>query len=162
MQLEFPAQLSTMKCSLFLSVTLTVAPIVLAQNSTTNRTMRRVEYNGIPYNTTVETALIPELQTPNDAIIRITKAALCGSDLHYYRGFTPSEGDIGHEAIGYIEALGEGVSTHTVGDYVVLPAIVYDQSIQLAPTGSSSVTHTGMQGQCPERLLAIARSKMLY
>ncbi|KAI8930895.1 hypothetical protein NX059_011910 [Plenodomus lindquistii] len=130
-----------------LAVTLTAAPFVHAQNSTGNRTMQRIEYNGIPFNTTVETVPIPELRYPSDAIIRITKAALCGSDLHYVRGFTTSSGDIGHEAMGYVEALGDGVKRHSVGDYVVLPAINYAGGVQMAPEQSNTDQNTGMQGQ---------------
>ena len=37
----------------------------------------------------VETVPDPKIQDPNDVIVRITKSAICGSDLHFYRGYVP-------------------------------------------------------------------------
>lgn len=85
--------------------------------------MRGVVYSGIPYNVTVQDLPIPTLQAPTDAIVRITTAAICGSDLHMYHGV---EGGtvpwgMGHEAIGYISDIGDAVSTLELGNYVVIP-----------------------------------------
>jgi threonine dehydrogenase-like Zn-dependent dehydrogenase len=66
----------------------------------------------------------PKILNPRDAIIRVTRTAICGSDLHIYDGFIPSmhEGDIlGHEFMGEIMELGPGVKNLQVGDRVVVP-----------------------------------------
>jgi threonine dehydrogenase-like Zn-dependent dehydrogenase len=63
----------------------------------------------------------PALSEPGDAIVRVTRAAICGSDLHYVRGKTPlAPGDvIGHEAAGVVERVGSAVTRFAPGDRVV-------------------------------------------
>jgi threonine dehydrogenase-like Zn-dependent dehydrogenase len=63
------------------------------------------------------------LRQPTDAVIRIVRACICGSDLWPYRGLTPAEGPrrMGHEAIGLVEEVGPAVTTVKVGDTVVMP-----------------------------------------
>jgi threonine dehydrogenase-like Zn-dependent dehydrogenase len=66
----------------------------------------------------------PKILSPRDAIVRITSTAICGSDLHLYNGFVPTmeKGDIlGHEFMGEVVELGDGVSNLKVGDRVVVP-----------------------------------------
>jgi threonine dehydrogenase-like Zn-dependent dehydrogenase len=66
----------------------------------------------------------PKLLSPRDAIVRVTSTAICGSDLHLYNGFVPTmeKGDIlGHEFMGEVVELGDGVSNLNVGDRVVVP-----------------------------------------
>ncbi len=66
----------------------------------------------------------PEIINPQDAIIRITKTAICGSDIHLYNGFIPTmeSGDIlGHEFMGIVEEVGREVKTLKRGDRVVIP-----------------------------------------
>ncbi len=66
----------------------------------------------------------PKIINPKDAIIRITKTAICGSDLHLYGGFIPSmeSGDIlGHEFMGIVEEVGSDVKKLKRGDRVVVP-----------------------------------------
>ena len=66
----------------------------------------------------------PKLLNPRDAIIRVTRTAICGSDLHIYDGFIPSmhEGDIlGHEFMGEVMEVAPGVRNLQVGDRVVVP-----------------------------------------
>ncbi|MBV8369776.1 MAG: glutathione-independent formaldehyde dehydrogenase [Candidatus Eremiobacteraeota bacterium] len=76
-----------------------------------------------PYKVAVEQVDEPRLQEPTDAILRLTTAAICGSDLHMYEGRTPIEpGQVfGHENMGVIEQVGGAVRTVKVGDRVVLP-----------------------------------------
>ena len=66
----------------------------------------------------------PEIINPHDAIIRITRTAICGSDLHLYGGFIPAmeSGDIlGHEFMGIVEEVGSEVKKLKRGDRVVVP-----------------------------------------
>lgn len=74
----------------------------------------------------VETLTVadPQLLNPHDAIIKITRTAICGSDLHLYDGFIPTmeSGDIlGHEFMGIVEEVGKDVTTLHRGDRVVVP-----------------------------------------
>jgi threonine dehydrogenase-like Zn-dependent dehydrogenase len=64
----------------------------------------------------------PEILDPRDAVIRVTAAAICGSDLHFYGGKAPmSPGDgIGHEGVGVVEVVGEDVERFAAGDRVVV------------------------------------------
>lgn len=66
----------------------------------------------------------PSILNPHDAVIRITRTAICGSDLHLYDGFIPTmeEGDIlGHEFMGTVEEVGRDVNNLQRGDRVVVP-----------------------------------------
>jgi threonine dehydrogenase-like Zn-dependent dehydrogenase len=66
----------------------------------------------------------PKILNPDDAIVRITSTAICGSDLHLYNGFIPSmeKGDIlGHEFMGEVVEVGRDVKKLKVGDRVVVP-----------------------------------------
>lgn len=69
----------------------------------------------------------PTIQDPNDAIIRITASAICGTDLHMVRGTMPGmvPGTImGHEAVGVVEETGKNVRNLRVGDRVVVPSTI--------------------------------------
>ena len=65
---------------------------------------------------------VPRLEDAGDAIVRVTTAAICGSDLHFLHGKAPLEpGDVmGHEAVGVVEAVGGEVSRVAPGDRVVI------------------------------------------
>ena len=65
----------------------------------------------------------PTIQEPTDAIVKVTSAAICGSDLHMYENRAPIEDGkvLGHEIIGIIDEVGEGVEQLKPGDRVVLP-----------------------------------------
>jgi threonine dehydrogenase-like Zn-dependent dehydrogenase len=66
----------------------------------------------------------PKILNPHDAIIKVTTAAICGSDLHLYNGVIPSmeKGDIlGHETMGEVMEVGPLVEKVKVGDRIVIP-----------------------------------------
>lgn len=66
----------------------------------------------------------PRILNPQDAIIKVTTAAICGSDLHLYNGYIPTmeKGDIlGHETMGEVMEVGPGVRKLKVGDKIVIP-----------------------------------------
>ena len=74
----------------------------------------------------VETVPDPKILNPRDAIIKVTKTCICGSDLHLYNGFMPmmEQGDIvGHEFMGEVVEVGSGINSDKlkVGDRVVVP-----------------------------------------
>lgn len=74
----------------------------------------------------VETQTVddPRLLNPHDAIIKVTRTAICGSDLHLFDGFIPTmeQGDIlGHEFMGIVEEVGSAVDNLKRGDRVVVP-----------------------------------------
>jgi threonine dehydrogenase-like Zn-dependent dehydrogenase len=64
----------------------------------------------------------PRVLDAGDAIVRVTTAAVCGSDLHFYTGKAPlSQGDVmGHEAVGVVESVGDGVRRFEPGGRVVV------------------------------------------
>jgi threonine dehydrogenase-like Zn-dependent dehydrogenase len=66
----------------------------------------------------------PKIEQSNDAIIRVTSTAICGSDLHLYGVLGPylKPGDVlGHEAMGVVEEVGSEITNLSVGDRVVIP-----------------------------------------
>ncbi|WEV50805.1 zinc-dependent alcohol dehydrogenase family protein [Lactobacillus sp. ESL0731] len=65
----------------------------------------------------------PKIEHEGDAIIRVVRASVCGSDLWWYRGLSQrkSGSTIGHEAIGVVEEVGSGVKNIKVGDFVIVP-----------------------------------------
>ncbi|WP_431049284.1 zinc-dependent alcohol dehydrogenase [Roseateles sp. L2-2] len=72
----------------------------------------------------VETVPDPVLAADDDILLRVTATAICGSDLHIYRGKIPDmkSGDIlGHEFMGVVEDVGRGVTHLKRGDRVVVP-----------------------------------------
>lgn len=76
------------------------------------------------YDVRVETVPDPRLLNPRDAIIKVTTAGICGSDLHLYDGYIPTmqQGDIlGHENMGEVVEIGREVKNLQVGDRVVVP-----------------------------------------
>lgn len=76
------------------------------------------------HNVAVETVPDPVLEADDDIILRVTATAICGSDLHIFRGKIPGmeAGDIlGHEFMGIVEETGRGVTQLKRGDRVVVP-----------------------------------------
>ncbi len=84
--------------------------------------MKAVVYKG-PRQIAVEEVEDPTLQEPTDILVKVTSAAICGSDLHMYEGRTDVEPGriLGHEIIGVVEEVGSAVDQLKPGDRVVLP-----------------------------------------
>lgn len=69
-------------------------------------------------------APIPEIKHPQDAIIKVTRTCICGSDLHLYNGNVPDTrvGSVfGHEFVGIVSETGSDVTNIKVGDHVIVP-----------------------------------------
>src|ERR1700674_3150541 len=108
---------------------MTIADLDLATTSavplSTNTTMRALVYHG-PGKRAWENTPRPTIQNPADAIVRITTATICGTDLHILKGDVPSVTDgriLGHEGIGVIEQVGTGVSEFHVGEKVIVSCV---------------------------------------
>ncbi|MFJ2016497.1 glutathione-independent formaldehyde dehydrogenase [Streptomyces nodosus] len=84
--------------------------------------MKAVVYEK-PFSVTVRDVDDPQIQHPNDVLVRVTSTAICGSDLHMYEGRTAAEPGIvfGHENLGVVEEVGSGVTSLAQGDRVVMP-----------------------------------------
>ncbi|KAF7561570.1 hypothetical protein G7046_g2585 [Stylonectria norvegica] len=89
--------------------------------------MKAVNYEG-PFKVKIDEVEKPRLAHPEDVIVKVTTAAICGSDLHMYEGRTAAEPGItfGHENMGIVEELGEAVTLLKKGDRVVMPFNVAD------------------------------------
>ncbi|MFE2093143.1 alcohol dehydrogenase catalytic domain-containing protein [Streptomyces sp. NPDC059460] len=88
----------------------------------------------------------PALKEPTDALVRITTACICGSDLHPYHSMSASDGPvrIGHEFIGVVEEIGSDVSSVKKGDLVVAPFAYSDGSCEFCRAGlQTSCVHGG-------------------
>ncbi len=88
--------------------------------------MRALTYHG-SHDVKVDTVPDPILQEPDDIILKVTATAICGSDLHMYRGKIPAmqSGDIlGHEFMGEVVDVGPKVTNLAKGDRVVVPFVI--------------------------------------
>src|SRR5437762_519348 len=65
----------------------------------------------------------PVVQQPTDALVRVVRACICGSDLHPYHSMraTPEGISMGHEFVGVVEDVGRDVATVRRGDLVIAP-----------------------------------------
>lgn len=75
-----------------------------------------------PQDVRVEEVEKPVLETPTDAIVRVTTAALCGTDMHIYHGKIPNVPAgwiVGHEFCGVVEDVGDAITEFKIGDRVV-------------------------------------------
>ncbi|MGE2691698.1 zinc-dependent alcohol dehydrogenase [Mycolicibacterium pulveris] len=105
--------------------------------------MRAMVYRG-PYKVRVEEKAPPKAEHPNDAIVRVQRAAICGSDLHLYHGMMPDTRvgfTFGHEFIGVVEEVGPSVRNLQRGDRVMVPFNVYCGSCYFCARGLFSNCH---------------------
>jgi threonine dehydrogenase-like Zn-dependent dehydrogenase len=93
----------------------------------------------------VEEVPDPAIQLPTDAVIRITSAAICGSDLHLYETLGPflTAGDVlGHENMGIVEEVGSAVTNLKPGDRVVIPFVIACGECYMCTRGLTSQCET--------------------
>src|SRR5690606_12376855 len=86
-------------------------------------TMLAMNYRG-PYRVRITHKPIPAIEHPQDVIVRVTRACICGSDLHLYHGLVPDtrvNSTFGHEFIGVVEEKGSEVYKLNVGDHILVP-----------------------------------------
>ena len=90
----------------------------------------------------IENVPDPKIIEPTDAVIRVTRACVCGSDLWPYQKMEHSETGrvMGHEAIGMVEDVGADVRTIKRGDFVIMPFAFSD--------GTCVFCHDGLQTSC--------------
>jgi threonine dehydrogenase-like Zn-dependent dehydrogenase len=82
-----------------------------------------MNYRG-PHRVRIDRKPMPEILHPEDAIVRVTRSCICGSDLHLYNGLVPDTRvgmTFGHEFTGVVEEVGAGVRTLELGDHVLVP-----------------------------------------
>ncbi|MEU0487285.1 alcohol dehydrogenase catalytic domain-containing protein, partial [Streptosporangium sp. NPDC006013] len=94
----------------------------------------------------IETVPDPALQEPTDALVRVVRACVCGSDLHPYRTMpADSEGSpMGHEFVGVVEETGSQVATLRRGDVVIAPFAWSDGTCEFCREGlQTSCLHGG-------------------
>jgi threonine dehydrogenase-like Zn-dependent dehydrogenase len=97
----------------------------------------------------IENVPDPTIQEPTDAIIRVTRACICGSDLWPYQALAASDGArvMGHEAIGVVEEVGADVRTLKAGDVVVMPFAFSDGTCMFCEQGlHTACVHGGFFG----------------
>jgi threonine dehydrogenase-like Zn-dependent dehydrogenase len=97
----------------------------------------------------VETVPDASISRPSDALVRITRSCICGSDLWPFRSMEPDPAGrrMGHEFIGVVEGVGGEVSTLKVGDVVVAPFVISDGTCDFCADGlHTSCLHGGFWG----------------
>ena len=109
--------------------------------------MKAVRLMG-PEQVLVDDVAEPELLEPGDVIVRVKQTALCGADLFPYHGHTPgfeSGTILGHEFVGVVEAVGDGVTSVKAGQRVVNTSMISD--------GTCPHCRAGRVTQCESRAL---------
>jgi alcohol dehydrogenase len=104
--------------------------------------MKALVYHG-PGQKALEAHAMPVLAAPGDAIVRITKTTICGTDLHILKGDVPSctAGRIlGHEGVGIVHEVGAAVTAFHPGDHVLISCI--------SACGKCDYCRRGMYSHC--------------
>jgi alcohol dehydrogenase len=104
--------------------------------------MKALVYNG-SNSKSLDERPMPEVEAPTDAVVRLTRTTICGTDLHILRGDVPScePGRIlGHEGVGVVHRVGSAVSTLSEGDHVLISCI--------SSCGQCEYCRRGMYSHC--------------
>ncbi|KAH6682681.1 chaperonin 10-like protein [Halenospora varia] len=109
-------------------------------------TMKAVVFKGT-LDVKIEDRPVPKIVDDTDIIIKVKYSALCGSELHVFRGHQPSKTDfiMGHETTGYVHEVGSAVKSHKKGDLVVMPFTV--------SCGACFYCERGFSSRCSKCLL---------
>jgi len=124
--------------------TLVQEPVAEAPAFNPVKTMKALVYHG-PGKKSWEDKPMPAIMKPTDAIVKILKTTICGTDLHIMKGDVPEVTDgriIGHEGVGIIEEAGSGVSSFKKGDHVLISCIT--------SCGKCSYCKKGMYSHCED------------
>ncbi len=111
-------------------------------NGSNGKMMKALVYHG-PGNKAWEDKPMPVIKEPTDAIVKILKTTICGTDLHIMKGDVPTVTDgriLGHEGVGMIEEAGSAVSMFKKGDHVLISCIT--------SCGKCSYCRKGMYSHC--------------
>ena len=106
--------------------------------------MKAMTYRG-PQRVRVDEKPIPKIEHPEDAIVRVVRSCICGSDLHLYNGNVPDTRvgqTFGHEFVGVVEEIGSEVTKLKVGDTVLVPFNI--------SCGRCAWCKQGLYGNCHE------------
>lgn len=106
--------------------------------------MLAMDYRG-PYRVRTRQKPVPDILHPQDAIVRVTRSCICGSDLHLYHGLVPDTRvgtTFGHEFTGIVEAVGPEVQNLKPGDHVLVPFNI--------ACGQCTFCKQGLFGNCHE------------
>jgi alcohol dehydrogenase len=89
--------------------------------------VKALVYGG-PGKMSVEEKPKPTITAPTDAIVKVTKTTICGTDLHILKGDLPTCAPgriLGHEGVGVVDSIGDGVTTFHVGDRVLISCVSF-------------------------------------
>lgn len=88
--------------------------------------MKAVQWEGKNFSVSVNHINIPKIQDPLDVIVRLTCAAICGTELHTYHGRIAADVPLtfGHENIGIVDEIGDAITTIKKGDRVIVNAFI--------------------------------------
>jgi len=106
--------------------------------------MLAMDYRG-PYRVRAQEKPMPKIEHPRDAIVKVTRSCICGSDLHLYHGMVPDTRvgtTFGHEFCGIVEEVGSAVENLKVGDHVLVPFNI--------ACGQCHFCKQGLYGNCHE------------
>ncbi|MGO4409848.1 MULTISPECIES: zinc-dependent alcohol dehydrogenase family protein [unclassified Brevundimonas] len=104
--------------------------------------MKALVYKG-PGQKALEDRPMPVIQAPGDAVVKVVKTTICGTDLHILKGDVPTCAPgriLGHEGVGVIEAIGAAVTTFKPGDRVLISCI--------SSCGKCEYCRRGMYSHC--------------
>ncbi|KAH8904135.1 putative alcohol dehydrogenase [Coniochaeta sp. PMI_546] len=109
--------------------------------------MKSVFWEGKPFEMSVKRVPRAIIVNDDDAVVRVTTSAICGTDLHVYHGVFGSSQvpyAMGHEAIGIVVEVGNSVDTVKVGDRVIIPDLPDDGHLDIEPTLIENFTVFGL------------------
>ena len=109
----------------------------------------------------VEDRPAPAIEEDTDAIVRVVRTCICGSDLHPYHSMAASSDGttMGHEMIGVVEQTGDLVSTITPGDLVIAPFAFSDNTCDICLDGfQTACPHGGYFSPCQSEVVRVPQA----